>query len=83
MEGQARHHKALGPSFHRFLPHAESDIRNLAGKLKISEKKLGAKVLLLREENPAMGKRGSRLAVLHPEIVRNADRGCHRGLPLK
>ena len=62
--------RLLDPSFHRFLPHAESDIRNLAGKLKISEKKLGAKVLLLREENPAMGKRGSRLAVLHPEIVR-------------
>ncbi len=61
--------RLLDPSFHRFLPHTETDIKKLARKLKLPEKKLAAKILLMKEENPAMGKRGSRLAVLHPEIV--------------
>ena len=61
--------RLLDPSFHRFLPHNEADIKKLSKKLKIPEKKLAAKILLMNEENPAMGKRGSRLAVLHPEIV--------------
>ena len=61
--------RLLDPSFHRFLPHTEADIKKLARKLRIPEKKLAAKILLMKEENPAMGKRGSRLAVLHPEIV--------------
>lgn len=62
--------RLLDPSFHKFLPHTEADAKLLAKRLKISEKKLWAKAILMREENPTMGKRGSRLAVLHPEIVR-------------
>ena len=62
--------RLLDPSFHKFLPHTEADAKLLAKRLKIPEKRLWAKALLLREENPTMGKRGSRLAVLHPEIVR-------------
>ncbi len=62
--------RLLDPSFHRFLPHSEAEIKLLAKKLKISEKKLAAKILVMKEENPSLGKRGSRLAVIHPEIVR-------------
>ena len=62
--------RLLDPSFHNFLPYAEKEIKELSKILGVSEKKLSAKIMLLKEENPTMGRRGSRLAVIHPEIVR-------------
>ena len=62
--------RLLDPSLHNVLPHSEKDIRALSHKLDISEKKLAAKIILLHEENPELGRRGSRLAVTHPEIAR-------------
>lgn len=62
--------RLLDPSLQRFLPHSEKDVRLLAKTLRIPEKRLAAKVLLLHEENPIIGKRGSRLAVSYPEIVK-------------
>lgn len=62
--------RLLDPSLHRFLPHTEKDIKALAKRLHVSEKNLAAKLLLMQEENPLMGARGSRLAVSYPEIVK-------------
>ncbi|MEE0796735.1 MAG: putative PEP-binding protein, partial [Anaerovoracaceae bacterium] len=62
--------RLLDPSFHNVLPHSEKEIKALAGKLDVTEKKLSAKIIMLKEENPEMGRRGSRLAVAHPEIAR-------------
>lgn len=62
--------RLLDPSLHMFLPHTESELKLLAKRLHLSSGKLAVKVMLLKEENPIMGKRGSRLAVSYPEIAR-------------
>ena len=61
--------RLLDPSFHHVLPRSEKELHILAQRLGADEKKLGAKIILLHEENPEMGRRGSRLAVAHPEIA--------------
>lgn len=62
--------RLLDPSLHKFMPKSEEEIRQLAGKLHMSEKKLAAKIKVMHEENPLMGKRGARLAVSYPDIAR-------------
>lgn len=62
--------RLLDPSLQKFLPRSDKDVRLLAKALHIPEKRLAAKILLMHEENPIIGKRGSRLAVSYPEIVR-------------
>ena len=59
----------LDPPLHEFLPHTESEIRELANSLNISIDKLKDRINSLKEFNPMMGHRGCRLAVTYPEIA--------------
>ncbi len=60
--------RLLDPPLHEFLPHTESDIANLASKLRVSTERLMAKAKSLHEVNPMLGHRGCRLGVSFPEI---------------
>ena len=59
----------LDPPLHEFLPHEESDIRDLANEMGISFDRLKQTVADLHEFNPMMGHHGLRLAVTYPEIA--------------
>jgi pyruvate, orthophosphate dikinase len=61
--------RLLDPPLHEFLPQGKREIRDLAHKLKISEKKICERINSLHEINPMMGCRGARLMLLYPEIV--------------
>jgi pyruvate,orthophosphate dikinase len=60
--------RLLDPPLHEFLPHAQSELEEIA---KVSGKDLAAvkaRVARLHEVNPMLGHRGCRLAVTYPEI---------------
>ena len=69
MEGRPVTIRTLDPPLHEFLPHADKEIRELAGSLGIEENKLRAKIESLHEFNPMLGFRGCRLGVIYPEIT--------------
>ena len=60
--------RLLDPPLHEFLPHTGEEMSNLARDLGVPELELRRKVEGLREFNPMLGHRGSRLAVTYPEI---------------
>jgi pyruvate, orthophosphate dikinase len=60
--------RLLDPPLHEFLPHTGEEMSNLARDLGVPELELRRKVEALREFNPMLGHRGSRLAVTYPEI---------------
>ena len=60
--------RLLDPPLHEFLPHTGEEMSNLAHDLGVPELELRRKVEGLREFNPMLGHRGSRLAVTYPEI---------------
>ena len=60
--------RLLDPPLHEFLPHTGEEMANLARDLGVPELELRRKVEGLREFNPMLGHRGSRLAVTYPEI---------------
>ncbi len=60
--------RLLDPPLHEFLPHAQSELEEIA---RISGRDLAsvkARVARLHEVNPMLGHRGCRLAVTYPEI---------------
>ena len=59
----------LDPPLHEFLPHENSEIRDLAEEMGLTFDKLKQTVADLHEFNPMMGHRGLRLAVTYPEIA--------------
>lgn len=59
----------LDPPLHEFLPHKDSEIKELALDLGISFESLKNKVISLKEFNPMMGHRGCRLDITYPEIA--------------
>ena len=61
--------RALDPPLHEFLPHEESDIRELAEQMGVSFEQLHEKVESLGEINPMLGHRGCRLGIVYPEIT--------------
>jgi pyruvate,orthophosphate dikinase len=61
--------RTLDPPLHEFLPHEESEQRELAIKLNKSFEDIKAKVESLHEFNPMMGHRGCRLGIVYPEIT--------------
>ena len=61
--------RTLDPPLHEFLPHKESEQRELALKLRKSFDEIKAKVESLHEFNPMMGHRGCRLGIVYPEIT--------------
>ncbi|HTO68394.1 MAG TPA: pyruvate, phosphate dikinase [Myxococcota bacterium] len=60
--------RLLDPPLHEFLPHTGEEMSNLARDLGVAELELRRKVEALREFNPMLGHRGSRLAITYPEI---------------
>jgi pyruvate,orthophosphate dikinase len=60
--------RLLDPPLHEFLPHTGEEMANLARDLGMPELELRRKVEALREFNPMLGHRGSRLAITYPEI---------------
>jgi pyruvate,orthophosphate dikinase len=60
--------RLLDPPLHEFLPHAQSELEEIA---RITGKDVGvirARAARLHEVNPMLGHRGCRLAVTYPEI---------------
>jgi len=62
--------RLLDPPLHEFLPHAESEVEEVAKALDVSTAKLRGALDNLREFNPMLGHRGCRLGVTYPEIYR-------------
>jgi pyruvate,orthophosphate dikinase len=60
--------RLLDPPLHEFLPHTEEESRVLARDLGKPAAEVARKVEELREFNPMLGHRGSRLAITYPEI---------------
>src|SRR5450759_1304409 len=58
----------LDPPLHEFLPHEESQQKELAAKLGVSAKKIKQRVKELHEFNPMLGFRGCRLGIVYSEI---------------
>lgn len=61
--------RTLDPPLHEFLPHEESEQRELAIKVGKTFEDIKAKVESLHEFNPMMGHRGCRLGIVYPEIT--------------
>jgi pyruvate,orthophosphate dikinase len=69
MAGQPVTIRLLDPPLHEFLPHGEAAIGEVAAAMGVSASRLRRRVAGLREFNPMLGHRGSRLLVSFPEIV--------------
>ena len=69
MAGQPVTIRLLDPPLHEFLPHGEAAIKDVATAMGVSATRLKRRVSGLREFNPMLGHRGSRLLVSFPEIV--------------
>ena len=59
----------LDPPLHEFLPKETKEIEKLASSLNITKEQIIKKMEELKEFNPMMGHRGSRLSVTYPEIA--------------
>ncbi len=59
----------LDPPLHEFLPKEDKEIAELAKVLSLSIEDLKLKIDSLKEFNPMMGHRGSRLDITYPEIA--------------
>ena len=59
----------LDPPLHEFLPKEEEEIKELAVSLNTTVADLKLKIDSLKEFNPMMGHRGSRLDITYPEIA--------------
>ena len=64
----------LDPPLHEFLPKEESEIKELAKDMGVTEEHLVEVCNELHEFNPMMGHRGCRLAVTYPEIAKMQTR---------
>ncbi|GBD96110.1 MAG TPA: pyruvate, phosphate dikinase [Nitrospirae bacterium] len=60
--------RLLDPPLHEFLPHTETELKELAKDMGVSFSQLDAKNKSLHEFNPMLGHRGCRLGVTYPEI---------------
>jgi pyruvate,orthophosphate dikinase len=62
--------RLLDPPLHEFLPHDDAEIGEVAAALGRDAAAMRAKVEELKEYNPMLGHRGSRLGISYPEIYR-------------
>lgn len=60
--------RLLDPPLHEFLPHTDSELKELAAEMGVSFEQLNSKNKSLHEFNPMLGHRGCRLGVTYPEI---------------
>jgi pyruvate,orthophosphate dikinase len=61
--------RLLDPPLHEFLPQTAAEIDEVAAALNVPAEKIRSRLSDLREVNPMLGFRGSRLAVVFPEIA--------------
>ena len=61
--------RLLDPPLHEFLPQTAAEIDEVAAALNMPAEKIRSRLSDLREVNPMLGFRGSRLAVVFPEIA--------------
>ncbi len=61
--------RLLDPPLHEFVPHTETEQKNLAKVIGLSFKTLKRRVDRLHEANPMLGHRGARLCITYPEIL--------------
>ena len=64
----------IDPPLHEFLPKKESEFIDLSKEMNLSVEEIKNKCDALKEVNPMMGHRGSRLAVTYPEIAKMQTR---------
>jgi len=69
MSGKKITVRYLDPPLHEFLPKEEKEINKLAKALNLTDGEINKKIESLKEFNPMMGHRGSRLLVTYPEIA--------------
>lgn len=74
MDGYPVTIRLLDPPLHEFVPHSESEITELAKRIKYDVVRLKNKIQSLHEFNPMLGHRGCRLAVTYPEIYEMQSR---------
>jgi pyruvate,orthophosphate dikinase len=74
MEGFPVTIRLLDPPLHEFVPHTDSEIAELAKRIKYDEARLKHKIHSLHEFNPMLGHRGCRLAITFPEIYQMQTR---------
>jgi hypothetical protein len=72
--------RLLDPPIHEFLPKQKEEIEKLANALNLRYEELLEKIASLKEFNPMMGHRGSRLVVSFPEIARMQARAIFESL---
>jgi len=61
--------RLLDPPLHEFVPHEETNQKEMAEEMGISVEAIKAKVEFLHEFNPMLGHRGCRLGNTYPEIT--------------
>ncbi len=61
--------RLLDPPLHEFLPQTDAEIDELAVSLQVPVEKIRRRLGELREVNPMLGFRGSRIAIAFPEIA--------------
>jgi pyruvate,orthophosphate dikinase len=67
-EGKTVTVRLLDPPLHEFLPHDEKELNETAADLQVPVEDLRKRVVALKEVNPMLGLRGSRLAVTMPDV---------------
>ena len=60
--------RLLDPPLHEFIPHEDSQLKELSNEMNVSFDKLKAIRDSLHEFNPMLGHRGCRLGITYPEI---------------
>lgn len=68
MDGHPVTIRLLDPPFHEFVPHTDSETKELATRIGQDFERLRMKIKGLHEFNPMLGHRGCRLAITYPEI---------------
>jgi len=61
--------RLLDPPLHEFLPHEDNDIKEVSKLLNMSINDIKIKSESMKEQNPMLGFRGCRLAIVFPEIA--------------
>jgi pyruvate,orthophosphate dikinase len=61
--------RTLDPPLHEFLPHTDTELKELAQTMGVGFDRVKARVEALHEFNPMLGHRGCRLGVVYPEIT--------------
>ncbi|MEM1300343.1 MAG: putative PEP-binding protein, partial [Pseudomonadota bacterium] len=60
--------RLLDPPLHEFLPHGESELREMAAAMDRPVSQVAQRASELAEFNPMLGKRGCRIGISYPEI---------------